>query len=63
MATVPIECVGTCTVTVQLEPAPVSAEKLEAIGEAFALMLMVTLMIWGARQMYRVFNGGPHDES
>jgi hypothetical protein len=62
MATVPIECTGTCTVTVQLEPAPVTPEKLSDISEAFGLMLMVTLLIWGARQMYRVFNGAPHDE-
>lgn len=62
MATVPIECTGTCTVTVQLEPAPVTTEKLEDIGLAFGLMLMTVILVWGGRQLYNVFNGGPHED-
>lgn len=60
---VPIECSGACTVTVQIEPAPPSPENLTDLGAAWGLMLLALLMIWGAKQLYNVFNGGPHDGS
>ncbi len=61
MAGPTIECSTACTVTVQIEPAPADAEKLADLGLAFGLMLMVCLLIWGARQMLRVFTGSPYE--
>lgn len=61
MAAQTIECATACTVTLQLEPAPVTTEKLEDIGVAFGLMLFMVILVWGGRQLYNVFNGGPHD--
>lgn len=61
MAAQTIECTTACTVTLQLEPAPVTTEKLEDIGVAFGLMLFMVILVWGGRQVYNVFNGGPHD--
>ncbi len=62
MAAQTIECATACTVTLQLEPAPVTTEKLEDIGLAFGLMLMTVILVWGGRQLYNVFNGGPHED-
>jgi len=56
-----ITCGTACTVTVQLEPAPVTTEKLEDISIAFGAMLLIVILVWGGRQLYAVFNGGPHD--
>lgn len=63
MAGPTVECSTACTVTVQLEPAPVSEEKLQDIALAFGLMLMIVILVWGGRQLYNVFNGGPHEGS
>lgn len=61
MTTQTIDCGTACTVTLQLEPAPVTTEKLEDISLAFGFMLMIVILVWGGRQLYNVFNGGPHD--
>jgi len=58
-----VTCGAACTVTIQIAPAPATADDLADIGTAFGLMLMVVLLVWGARQIYNVFNGGPHDGS
>lgn len=56
-----ITCGTACTVTVQLEPAPATEEKIADLLELFGYMLMVVILVWGARQLYDVFNRGPHD--
>lgn len=56
-------CGAACTVTVQIEPSPATEEKLGDIALAFGLMMFVVLLVWGGRQLYNVFNGGPHDGS
>ena len=56
-----ITCGTACTVTVQIEPAPLDAAKLEDIGIAFGLMLLFVILVWGGRQLYAVFSTGPHD--
>jgi hypothetical protein len=61
MAAQTIECPTACSVTLQLEPAPVTAEKLGDISLAFGAMLLIVILVWGGRQLYNVFNGGPHD--
>lgn len=61
MAAQTIECTTACAVTLQLEPAPVTTEKLADIALAFGLMLFIVILVWGGRQLYNVFNGGPHD--
>lgn len=61
MAEQTIQCATACTVTLQLEPAPVTTEKLGDISMAFGLMLFMVILVWGGRQLYAVFNGGPHE--
>jgi flagellar biogenesis protein FliO len=56
-----ITCGTACTVTVQLEPAPASEERIQDQTELFYLMMMVVIAVWGGRQLYNFFNRGPND--
>ena len=58
-----VECGAQCTVTVQLEPAPASPEHVSDLTEALGYMFLALILIWCAKQLYRVFDGGPHDGS
>jgi flagellar biogenesis protein FliO len=56
-----ITCGAACTVTVQLEPAPASDERIADMTELFYLMMMVVIAVWGGRKLYDFFNRGPND--
>ena len=58
-----VSCGTACTVTVQIEPARMSTEDMTDYLEAFGLMFLALLAIWGGKQLYKVFDGGPHDGS
>ena len=61
MAAQTIDCATACTVTLQLEAAPPDEGRISDITQAFLLMLVVVLTVWGGRQLYNVFNTSPHD--
>lgn len=61
MAAQVIECATACTVTLQLESAPVTTEKIADIGEAFGWMLLMVILVFAGRKLFEVFDGGPHE--
>lgn len=63
MAEQTIQCTTACTVTLVLEPSPVNTEHLQDIALAFGLMFLATILIWGGREVLKVFSTGPHDGS
>lgn len=56
-----ITCGTACTVTVQLEPAPVSPDRIQDMMDLFYLMIPVLIALWGGRLLYNFFNRGPND--
>lgn len=61
MAAQTIECTTACTVTLQLEAAPVDTEDLGDVAQAFGLMFLVLVALWGGRELKKLFSAGPHD--
>jgi hypothetical protein len=56
-----IVCGSACTVTVQLEPAPLTDERISEMRDLFYLMLIPIILVWGGRLLYDFFNRGPND--
>jgi flagellar biogenesis protein FliO len=54
-----VECPGTCTVTLQVEPAAASPDQYQAALGVFAALLGAAAVIWGFRRMVRLFDSAP----
>lgn len=46
-----------CTVTVQVEAAPPSAERVEDLLHLFYAFLAVLTVVWGLKQLINLFSG------
>jgi hypothetical protein len=50
-----ITCGAQCEVTVMIEPAPASEERLADIGEMFVLFLVAAVIVFCARGLVNLF--------
>lgn len=57
-----INCPSTCSVTVQLESAPVTPEKIQDIGLVWSGFLLVAIVVMGCRKLLNVFEHTPHGD-
>jgi hypothetical protein len=55
-----ISCPGTCTVTVQLEPAPITSEKIADMSLVWSGFLLAAIVVMGLRKLLNVFDSSPH---
>lgn len=53
-----ITCTATdpCSITVQVEPAPTSTERVQDLLDLFYLFLSVFVVIWGAKKLLQLFD-------
>lgn len=56
-----IECSTACTVTVQLEPAPVTEDHIADLSAAWYLFFGAAIVIVAVRKLYDLFDRGPHE--
>lgn len=49
-----ISCSSECTVTVQLAPAPPSADNIADIATVGGLLMVFLVVVWGAKQLMRL---------
>lgn len=45
-----------CTLTVLVEPAPMSSERVQDLLDLFYLFLFVFVTIWGAKRLLQLFD-------
>ena len=50
-----IQCGSACTVTLHVEPAPASAERLADYGLLFGLLLLACVVVFLARSLANLF--------
>lgn len=55
-----INCPGSCSVTVQLEPAPVTSERLADMALVWSGFLVAAVVVLTLRKIYNIFDGSPH---
>lgn len=61
MAGQAIDCAGSCSVTLELAPAPPNPENLADIGLVFTLFLGAAVVVWCARALLDLFRA-PDDK-
>jgi TRAP-type C4-dicarboxylate transport system permease small subunit len=44
-----------CTVTVLVEPAPPSAERIQDLLDLFYIFLALIVVVWGSKQLLKLF--------
>lgn len=59
---VTINCPSTCTVTVMLESAPLTSEKITDMGLVWSGFLLAAIVVMGLRKVFNVFDHTPHNE-
>lgn len=57
-----IECSTACTVTVQIEPTPITLERIEDMGLVWSGFLLAAVVIIGLRKIFDIFDKAPHGE-
>jgi hypothetical protein len=55
-----INCPGACTVTVQLEPAPITQEKINDMSLVWSGFLLAAIVVMGLRKLLNIFDSSPH---
>ncbi len=57
-----IDCsVSPCAITVQVEPAPVSAEHVADMASLWSLGLGLLVVVWCGKQLVKLFESTPHE--
>lgn len=63
MAGETIQCSAACTVTIQLEPAPVTMERIDDMTLIWGGFLLAAIVVMGLRKLSNVFDSSPHESS
>lgn len=51
----PVYCNGTCTVTLTVESAPLTAEKVEDLNVIFWGFVLALVVVWGLKRLLAIF--------
>lgn len=57
-----IICGAACTVTLQVEPAPPSPERMQDMSELWVLFLVAAVVIYCVRGILKIFEAPPHGD-
>lgn len=63
MAGETIQCSTACTVTILLEPAPVTMERIDDMTLIWGGFLLAAIVVMGLRKLANVFDSSPHESN
>lgn len=58
---VTVQCSGSCTVVLQLESAPLTAERIEDMSLVWGGFLLAAIVVMGLRKLSNVFESSNHE--
>jgi hypothetical protein len=57
-----IQCATACTVTLQIEPTPITLERIQDMGLVWSGFLLAAIVVLGLRKIFDIFDKAPHGE-